>query len=296
MKRMLVILSLLFAAAYARAEISVVATYPYIADIASRVGGGRVRVTALAPGNWDPHRVVPKPSMIARIRNADLLVINGAELEIGWLPPLVRESGNAAVRPGSPGLLDLSRSVKLIDVPSTVSRSGGDVHPSGNPHFHLDPLNIPLIAGAVCRRLCELDPKGEGVYRKNLADFNGHWGARMREWDISMARKRGARIVEYHTLFRYFTGRYGIVTVGYLEPLPGIPPASRHLKELIDTVKSGSASAVVADAYHPAAPARFVSEHGGVRLIVLPHDVGALPGTGSILDLFDTIVRRMTDD
>ena len=141
------------------AEMRVVTTYPYIADITSRIGGDRVSVHALASGNWDPHFVVPKPSLIAKVRRADLLILNGAELEIGWLPPVIRESRNAKVRPESGGFLDLSVYIKLIDVPENVSRAQGDIHPSGNPHFALDPANIAKIAVVITKKLCDLNPR-----------------------------------------------------------------------------------------------------------------------------------------
>ena len=296
MKRVMILLMMLLAAAALRAELSVVTTYPWIADIAVRVGQGVVKVHSLAPGSWDPHLVVPKPSMIGRVRTADLVIMNGAELEIGWLPPLLRESANRRVQPGAPGLLDLSLSVKLIEVPVSVLRAGGDVHPSGNPHFHLDPHNVPLVAGAICSKFCELDPKGEGTYRKNLAVFTGFWSTKVTEWDKVMAVKKGTSVTEYHRLFRYFMKRYGIRSAAEIEPLPGIPPTSQHLKKVIDLMKGGGIKTIISDVYHPKSPAEFVAGKTGAKLVVLHHDVDAHSEARDIVALFDTMVRRLGND
>lgn len=296
MKRFAITVLLLFASSALRADVTVVTTYPWIADIVGSVGKDNAKVHSLAPGSWDPHFVVPKPSMIARVRKAQLLIMNGAELEIGWLPPLIRESGNAKVQPGSMGLLDLSLSVKLIEVPLSVSRAEGDVHPSGNPHFHLDPYNIPIAAKAVCQRLCLLDPANQEAYRKNLETFTGRWDVKIKAWDKSMAAKKGMKVVEYHKLFRYFMKRYGIIPVASLEPLSGIPPTSQHLKKVIDNMKGSGVATVITDVYHPKSPASFVAEKTGARLLVIPHDIGSPSGPMDLEALFDDLVERFTHD
>ncbi len=148
-------------------RLKVVTTYPYIANITERIGGDRIKVHFLARGDYDPHTIIPKPSFIAQLRRADLLIINGAQLEIGWLPPLMRQANNPTVNPGSRGFLDLSRSVKLIDVPASVSRDQGDVHPDGNPHFYLDPHNIPAMARSILVKLSSLDSHNASFMKKN---------------------------------------------------------------------------------------------------------------------------------
>jgi hypothetical protein len=194
-----------------------------------KFGGDRVSVSALSQGNWNPHFVVARPSLIARAREADLLIINGAHLEIGWLPPVVRESRNPNIQQGSRGLLDLSTAVGLIDKPVDVSRAGGDVHPDGNPHYALDPHNILPLAATVAARLALIDPEGSAMYESNLSVFQTDWKKRLAAWDSRLSGLKGVKTVSYHSLYNYFIRRYGIVLVGTVEPLPGIPPSSRHM-------------------------------------------------------------------
>ncbi|HNV45652.1 MAG TPA: zinc ABC transporter substrate-binding protein [Spirochaetota bacterium] len=294
MKRMTItLLFLLLGATWGEAKLNVVATYPWIADIAGRIGGEYASVQSLARGNWDPHFVAPKPSLIATVRRADLVIINGAELEIGWLPPVLRESRNARVQVGTKGFLDLSAHVDLIDVPKNVSRSEGDVHPSGNPHYHLDPRRVPALAAAIRTRLCSLDRERCGAYEKNYTAFAADWHKRCARWEQALAGLKGARVVQYHRLFNYFFARFGLTRIVEIEPLPGIPPSSGHLVRVIDTVKRQGAAFILTDVYHSREPGRLVAEKAGVRLVVLPHDVGAVPEATDIVSLFDEMVRRL---
>ncbi len=296
MKKYLCLSLVLFTIGPAAAEINVVATYPYIADLVRRIGGGAVKAAALAPGNRDPHSVVPLPSYIARVRGADLLVINGAELEIGWMPPIIRESHNATVRPGSPGFLDLSSLAALSHAPESVSRSMGDVHPSGNPHFALDPDNVERMAGGICERLCALDAANCPGFRKNLGEFRVAWSRHTALLKQRMSAAKGMKIVQYHRLFNYFCDYFGVRIVAELEPLPGIPPASGHIREVIGIVRAESVGVIVSDVYHPADAARFVAEKTGARLVILPHDVFATDDAGDIFRLYEAIVRRLLGD
>lgn len=276
------------------AELRVVTTYPYIADLVRHTGGDRVTVTAMARGDRDPHMIVPRPSNLALLRRADLLIINGAELEIGWLPPLVYKAANTAIKAGSEGFLDLSTEVKLIQVPEKVSRAHGDVHPSGNPHYSLDPQNIPVLARAIARRLGQLDPDGKEHYHANQEKFITRWNTRMEEWKNRMAPLRGKKVVEYHMLYDYFLQRYGLEAAGTLEPKPGIPPSGSHIRELIKRCEQGDIFIILQDVYHPDRPSRMVSEKTGVPWIVLPHDVGAVEQADDIFLLFDEITGRIS--
>jgi len=272
----------------------VVAAYPYIGSLVEKIGGTNVQVSSLARGDHNPHVIVPLPSFIAKVRGADLLVINGAQLEIGWLPPLLRQANNPAVQPGERGFLDLSRSVTLIEVPAAVSRELGDVHPEGNPHHYLDPENILLLAGAIRDRLSEIDPDAAAYYQENHQKFIELWRARLLEWSEKMAPLRNARVIEYHKSFDYFLRRYGLVLAGTVEPLPGIPPTSKHIERLEALLKGQPARYVLQDVYNPDDASRHLAEKLGMALRFLPHDVGAVREAGDIVSLFDEIVGRMT--
>ncbi len=282
--------------AEAGAKIRVVTTYPYIKDLVKTIGRGEVRVNELAVGNWNPHYVVPRPSYIAKLRRADLLVINGAQIELGWLPPLLNDSANPGIKPGNRGFLDLSTAVKLIDVPSSISRAQGDVHPAGNPHFYLDPSNIPLIARAIMNKLCELRPGMAGYFRSNYEGFVQNWDNRRKDWEARMKPLKGTMVVQYHKQFDYFFKHFGIRMEGTLEPLPGIPPTSRHMEIIIALIKNKNIPRIIQDVFNSSKPAYFVADRTKARVIVLPHDVNAVSGVNDVYSLFEEIVRRLTND
>jgi zinc/manganese transport system substrate-binding protein len=272
----------------------VVAAYPYIGDLVEKIGRKNVRVFTLARGDYNPHVIIPRPSFIAKVRMADLLVISGAQLEIGWLPPLLRQANNPGVHPGEQGFLDLSTSVKLIDVPVAVSREHGDVHPEGNPHFYLDPENIPVLAKRIRDKLCQLDPDGAWYYQANYEEFARLWQTRLGEWAEKMRPLRNARVVEYHKNYDYFLRRYALVLTGTVEPLPGIPPTSKHIEHLETRLHAEPARFVLQDVYNPDDASRHLAEKLGMGLIYLPHDVGSTREAHDIYALFDELVRRLT--
>lgn len=275
------------------APLKVAAAYPYIAALVREIGGEYVQVIPLASGNWDPHQVIPRPSFIARMRDADLLVINGAQLEIGWLPPLLQQAANPRIQPGRPGFLDLSRYVTRIDIPAAVSRADGDVHPDGNPHFALDPHVIPALADALARRLKEVDAAHSTAYEARQSDFLRRFRQRLQEWDTRMTGLRGTTVVAYHRLYDYFLQRYGIATAGFIEPLPGISPTPRHIAALIERMKQNNIRLILQDVYHSDQAARFLAEKTGARIVVLPHDLEAVPGIADLFSWYETILRRL---
>lgn len=277
-------------------ELNVATTYPYIASIVQQIGGDRVEVQALANGDWDPHVIVPRPSYIAKLRGADLLIMNGAQLEIGWLPPLMHQANNPKINVGSPGLLDLSRSVKLIEVPVGVSRAQGDIHPEGHPHFGLDPVNIPILSKAITERLSELDPAGKSLYQNNNKTFTDKWNSKLAEWNAKMEKVRGITVIEYHKLYDYFLRRYNIKLLGTIETLPGIPPTSKHIADLEQMITPDSVRFILQDVYHPVDASRLLAEKYGIKLVTIPHDVGAVEEATDIFTLFDEITRRLTND
>lgn len=277
----------------ALAKLKVVGAYPYIQSLVSEIGKPHVEVSALATGDWDPHFVVAKPSLLTRLRQAELLVINGAQLEIGWLPPLLRQSGNARIQAGSAGLLDLSVHVNKIQVPNNVSRAAGDVHPQGNPHFVLDPNNVLKMASAVSQSLCQRDAGHCSAYQGNLKQFKQRWQQAQGKWKQRMAPLKGKSVVEYHRLHDYFLNHYGLKLSQTLEPLPGIPPTPQHLALVVNKAKQDKVRFNLRGAYNPADPSQFVSKQTGIQLVTLPHDVGAVPEAKDLFGLYEAMLKRL---
>lgn len=276
----------------AQAKLIVTVSYPYIGSLAKTIGGDAVQVETLAQGKWDPHFISPKPSLIAKMRNADLLIINGADLEIGWLPPLLEHANNSRINQPI-NQLDLSKTVTLMDVPKDISRARGDVHADGNPHFHINPHNIPLLAEAITLFLTQKDPANGQEYRKNLTMFKQQWNTHLKRWDARMAGLRGKEVVQYHPVFNYFIRTYGLKTIGTIEPLAGIPPSSSHTMELIALMKEKKPYCIMHDVYHPATTGEFIAQKSGVKLSLLPHDVGATPNASDLVALFETLIEAM---
>ncbi|MBI5606012.1 MAG: metal ABC transporter substrate-binding protein [Deltaproteobacteria bacterium] len=274
-------------------QLKVVTTYPYIGDLTQKIGGDKVEVFVLGKGTEDPHFIVPKPSFIARLRGADLLIINGAGLETGFIPVLVRQANNPRIQTAK-GFLDLSQQVNLIEVPTNVSRSEGDIHAEGNPHFALDPHNIPVLAGAIKAKLCDLDVKNRLEYEKRFAEFRKQWDGKLKEWDHRLSRLKGEKVIQYHQLFNYFLSAYGLSIAGTVEPKPGIPPTARYIEELIEAAKAHQVNFILQDVYHEKRSARFVAEKTGAKNILLPHDIGAVPEARDLVSLFEEIVRRLS--
>ncbi len=296
MKKFLILIFLAAALSAQAERVQIVTTYPYIASIAEQIGQERVRVHALAGGQWDPHTILPKPSFIARLRRADLLIINGAQLEIGWLPPLMNQANNPKIAVGSKGLLDLSRFVQLMDVPASVSRAHGDIHPDGNPHYYLDPANIPILAQAITAKLIEMDASGTTLYRKNLAAFLQAWNEHLAIWDSKMEKLRGVTVIEYHKNLDYFLSRYEIKIMATVELLPGIPPTSKHIQELEEKIAGCKVCYILQDIYNPDDASRHLAAKFNIPMVKMPHDVGSVPGAEGIFALFEEIVRRLTHD
>lgn len=274
------------------ANIKVVVTYPYIGALTETIGGEKVDTEVLAQGSWDPHFVIPKPSLIGKIRNADLLIFNGADLEIGWLPPLLERASNHKINHPS-NTLNLSKTVKLIDIPSDISRAKGDVHADGNPHFHLDPRNIPILADAITTFLIQKDPGNHDFYRKKLASFKMEWSANLKEWDRQMAPLKGEGVIQYHPVFNYFLRAYGLKNIGTIEPLAGIPPSSSHTFKLIQTIDSAKPRWIFNDVYHPVKTAEFLHDKTGIKLLIMPHDVGSMKEAKDLETLFDSLCGRL---
>ena len=274
-------------------KMNVAVAYPYIGQLVHEIAQDRVKINLLSRGNWDPHFVVPKPSLVAKLRDSDLLIINGASLEIGWLPPLIKGAHNTKIQKGANGYLDLSEFVKLQDIPGDVDRSMGHVHEEGNPHFALDPYNIIPLGEAIMLALSLQDETNYAFYKKNFDSFKAHWQKKLKSYDRKMRACKGMKVVQYHELYNYFLKRYGIKSLDNLEPLPGIKPNSKHALKLVNEIQEHNVKLILQDVYHEHKTAAFIAKKTGAKVVELPHDVGAVKGTQTLDRFYDTLVGRI---
>jgi len=240
----------------------------------------------------DPHRVEARPSLIARFRNADVLICSGSQLEIGWLPLLFTQSGNARIQPGAPGYIEASQYVVRLEVPTVVDRALGDIHQQGNPHVHLDPRNIAKIAEVVSARFAQIDARNADNYRARGADFGKRWQQALDKWRTEAAPLKGMAIVVYHKDMSYFLNWAGMREAGALEPKPGIPTTPAHLAELVDQMKRAPAKAIVYSPYNNPAAAQFLSQRTGIPVVPVPFTVGGTPKAKDLFGLFDDTIER----
>jgi len=278
------------------AALNVVATTEDLASIAREVGGDRVSVTALARGYQDPHFVEAKPSFIFTMNKADLLLLVGRELEIGWLPPLILQSRNARIQPGSRGYLDASLTAKILEIPTgQITRAMGDVHSQGNPHYWLDPDNGRRIALAIQARLAELQPADAAHFAQRFADFDRRLAEGERRWDAAMAPWRGTEIVTYHRSWPNFCERFGLDVIGYVEPKPGIPPSPGHTLDLIATMKREKVKLLLVEPYFDSKTPESIGRETGAAVLVLPPSVGGERDITDYIKLFDHNVARVAE-
>ena len=276
------------------APLKVVTTIQDLASLTKEVGGDRVDVSSIARGYQDPHFVEPKPSFLLLLRNAELLEAVGLELEIGWLPPLLDQSRNANIRPGTKGYLDVSHGVEILDRPTVVNRSMGDVHPLGNPHYWLDPANAVRIAIQIEQKLAELRPADAPYFAQRLNAFKIRINDTNKRWLAVMAPYRGAKIVTYHRSWPNFAKHFGLDVVDYVEPKPGVPPSPSHTFELINLMKAQHVKAILMEPYFDAKTPQSIAERTGAKLVVLyPSVGGAKSGTDDYFQLFDTNVANL---
>lgn len=275
------------------AALNVFATVPEWAALAKDIGGERVQVFAATNALQDPHRIEAKPSLIARARGSQLVVATGADLEIGWLPVVLREAGNAAIQPGQPGYFEAAGAVRLIEVPARLDRADGDVHPGGNPHVQTDPRNILKVAEALSARLSQVDPAGASAYAANLARFSTRWQAAMARWAQAAAPLRGVPVWVQHRSFAYMADWLGLKELGALEPKPGVEPGSAHLASLLARQKETPARMILRAAYARPTASDWLAERAGIPVVVLPFTVGGNPAAGDLTALFDDTVQRL---
>jgi ABC-type Zn uptake system ZnuABC Zn-binding protein ZnuA len=272
----------------ASAAVNVITTTEDLADLARQVGGDRVKVESIARGYQDPHFVEAKPSFILKLSKADLLVVVGRELEIGWLPPLVQQSRNAKVQPGAEGYLDASLTARILEIPTgQITRAMGDVHPQGNPHYHLDPGNGRHIAKAIADKLSRMAPGDAATFAARYADFDKRLAEAEKRWDALMAPYKGLKIVTYHRSWANFTGRFGLNVIGYVEPRPGIPPSPQHTIDLIAEMKRQGVKILVVEPYFDLRTPNSIARETSAQVVVLPPSVGAEKEITGYLKLFD---------
>jgi ABC-type Zn uptake system ZnuABC Zn-binding protein ZnuA len=269
-------------------KLNVVTTTEDLASLAREVGGDRIDVEALARGYQDPHSVEPKPSFIFKLNRANLLIVVGRELEIGWLPPLITQSRNPKLQPGAPGYLDASLTARILEVPTVqVTRAMGDVHPQGNPHYWLDPGNGRRVAQAIQKKLSELSPGDAGYFAGRYGDFDRRLAEAEKRWDSQMAPYKGLKIVTYHRSWSSFVERFGLDVVGYVEPRPGIPPSPGHTLELIQTMKRLGVRIIFVEPYFDLKTPRAIARDTGARVLVMAPTVGAEKEITDYIKLFD---------
>jgi ABC-type Zn uptake system ZnuABC Zn-binding protein ZnuA len=311
------------------APMQVVASLPGLGKLAEAVGGDRVKVTTIASGVQDPHFVDPRPSYMVKLRDAEALLVNGLDLEVGWVPPLIEGARNGRVRPGAPGYIDCSRNIPVLEVPSRqLTRAEGDVHPFGNPHYMTDPLNTKIVADTIAEAFSRLRPADAGYFAARAKQYRAGIdramfgaelvglvggnkldrlarsgelaaflastpGAKLGGWLGAMAPLRGAKLVFYHRSYSYFVQRFGIDVAEYVELKPGIQPGPSHLADVVGAIAREHVRIVVAHPFNDQKIAQLVAEKGGASLVVLPLDVGGSPGARDVPSFFDVVTTAL---
>lgn len=296
MKNRLVLLLLALTslvASPAFAALNVFACTPEWGALAKELGGDKVSVYTATNALQDPHHIEARPSLIARARGADLVVCNGADLEVGWLPVVLTQAANPRVRAGQPGYFEAARQVAMLEVPARLDRSQGDVHPGGNPHIHLDPRNIAKVAGALSERMAQLDPADGDGYRARAKAFLGRWEQALARWEKDAAPLKGMAIVAYHKNLSYLNAWLGLREIGNLEPKPGLPPTTSHLSGLLAQLAREPAKAVVRAAYNDPRAVEWLSAQAKIPAVTLPFTVGGSARAQDLFGLFDDTVARL---
>ncbi len=277
----------------ALAVLNVLACEPEWAALVQELAGDKAAVSSATTALQDAHHIEARPSLIARARNADLLVCSGSDLEVGWLPLLLTQSGNGRIQPGMAGMLEASRFVPRLEVPKVLDRSLGDIHPAGNPHIHLDPRNIAKVAEVLKQRLMQLDPANSAVYAARSAAFLERWRDAIGRWEMQAAPLKGLRMIVYHRNMAYLNDWLDLREIGSLEPKPGIPPTTAHLAELVARMQTEPAKVIVYAAYNNPQAAEFLSARSKIPAVMLPFTVGGSDRAKDLFGLFDDTLARL---
>jgi zinc/manganese transport system substrate-binding protein len=277
----------------AHAKLAVLATTADWGALTTELGGEQVDVYVATNALQDVHQVDAKPSLVARARKADLVVATGAELEIGWLPVLLQESGNSKVRPGAPGYFETTAGLRLLEIPTAVDRSMGDVHPQGNPHVQLDPRNIATIAQNLSARLAQVDPANAAYYAARGQDFQGRWQQAIARWTSEAAPLKGVPVVVIHKDQSYLCRWLGLDAIAAIEPKPGVPPSAGYLAELVKNLTAAPPRMILRNAYNDPKAADWLSARIHAPVVTLPFSVGGTPEARDLFGLYDDTVRRL---
>ena len=293
MKKLLITVLLVAMPLAAQAKLTIFTCEPEWAALAKEIGGKLVKADSATNALQDPHYIQARPSLIAKIRRADLLVCSGAQLEIGWLPMLLRKGNNGKVNPGGAGYFQASRYVKRLEVPASVDRSQGDVHPEGNPHVQTSPYNILLIADALTERMSKLDPKNADAYRNGLADFEKRWKAAIVGWEKRAAPLRGRHVITHHKSWAYLENWLGVDEVANLEPVPGVPPTAGHLSKLLQQFGNHGADFIIRAPFQSPKASAWLSKRTGIPAVMLPLTVGGSDKATNLFTWMDDILDRL---
>ncbi|HUR47244.1 MAG TPA: metal ABC transporter substrate-binding protein [Candidatus Saccharimonadales bacterium] len=278
----------------AYANLNVVATTAEFGAIAKSIGDDKVDITVLARATEDPHFVDAKPSYIVKLSRADAVIVGGAELEIGWLPALLEGARNSKLTPGSPGYIACNQGVQLLEVPTTLDRSKGDIHAAGNPHYMVDPANAKIVAQHIANSFSQIDRKNAAAYQANLQKFTRELDAKLQEWEKALAPYKGQRLVAYHNSWPYFAQRFGFIIDLFLEPKPGLPPTPAHLAEVMTKMKEQNAHVILVDPYLNRKTADVVARATGATVLDVAQFPGGIKGTeGNYIKLMDAIVSSL---
>jgi zinc/manganese transport system substrate-binding protein len=277
----------------AQAKVNVVATLPDFGSIAREIGGDKVSVTVLAKPTEDPHFVDARPSFVVQLRTADVLIEGGAELELGWLPPLLQNARNPKLDVGKPGRVIASQGIRLMNVPTNVTRAAGDVHSLGNPHFMTDPIIAKAVAQHIAQTFSALDSANAGLYDANYKKFEATINAKLQEWGAALLPFKGQNVVAYHDSWPYFAHRFGVNIDIFLEPKPGIPPSPSHLAEVIAQIKAQHIKAIIVEPFQDRKTAEKVASATGAKIVEFAQFPGGMAGTDTYVKLIDTLVSRL---
>lgn len=281
-------------ATVAEANIKVVATLPDLASLAREIGGDKAEVSAMAKPTEDSHFVDARPSFVVQLRSADVLIDGGAELELGWLPPLLQNARNPKLEVGKPGRVQASQGVRLMNVPANVTRAAGDVHALGNPHFMTDPIIAKTVAQHIAQSFAAVDPPNAASYDANYKKFEATINAKLQEWGAAMLPFKGQSVVAYHDSWVYFAHRFGLNIDIFLEPKPGIPPSPSHLAEVIEKMKAQKIKAIIVEPFHDRKIAEKVASSTGAKVVDFAQYPGAFPGTDTYVKLIDRLVASLS--
>lgn len=275
------------------AALNVFACEPEWAALTRQLAGDKANIYTATGPLQDPHQLQARPSLIARARNAQLLVCTGAELEIGWMPVVQEESGNSAIQPGSSGHFEAAQYVTMLEVLTRLDRADGDVHAAGNPHIQTDPRNFLPIADALSKRLIQLDPANTAYYRQQLAVFDQKWRAAIAKWEIQAAPLKGVSIIAHHKGFPYMNNWLGLKEVAELEPKPGMEPSAAYLGKVLGELQQHPARMVIRAAYQNERPSEWIAERAYIPAVMLPFTVGGTPQATDLFTMFDDTIQRL---